>query len=109
MVDIETFKQMAVSFDGAIEMPHFKKTSFRINNKIFATLDMVNERACVKLNETDQSVFCAIDKAIIYSVNNKWGKQGWTLIELKTVRKTILKDALSKSYLEASTMKNAAK
>ncbi len=108
MVDIETFKQMALSFDGALELPHFEKASFRINNKIFATLDVVNERACVKLNENDQSVFCTINKAIIYAVNNKWGKQGWTLIELKNVRKTILKDALSKSYLEATTKKKTA-
>ena len=98
MVDIDTFKQLAASFPGSVESPHFEKISFRINQKIFATLDITNQRACLKLTETDQSVFCSIDSAIIYPVPNKWGKQGWTLIELKKVRKNLLKDALSKAY-----------
>jgi hypothetical protein len=44
-------------------------------------------RGLVKLSVIDQSVFCAFDKTIIYPVNNKWGKQGWTLVELKKIKK----------------------
>ncbi|MEO5890507.1 MAG: MmcQ/YjbR family DNA-binding protein [Ferruginibacter sp.] len=99
MVNIETFKNLALSFPEAVEKPHFEKTSFRIEKgKIYATLDTASAIACLKLTEIDQSIFCAIDAAIIYPVDNKWGKQGWTLIELKKVKKTILKDALAKSY-----------
>ena len=50
------------------------------------------------LSEIDQSVFCAFDKSIIYPVPNKWGKQGATYFELKTVRKDMLKDALTQAY-----------
>ena len=90
---------MAMDFPGAEEKPHFEKSSFRVKNKIFATLDTEAKRACLKLSLVDQSVFCSIDKDIIYPVDNKWGKQGWTLIELGKIRKSILKEALAKSYL----------
>ena len=102
MVDIETFRQFALSFPGTTEQPHFEKTSFRTKKKIFATLTTEKNRACIKLSPNDQYIFCAIDKAIIYPVPNKWGQQGWTLIDLKKVRKTILKDALTTAYREAS-------
>ena len=98
MVDIVTFKSLAMSFPETEELPHFEKTSFRINNKIFATLDSSHQKACLKLAEVDQSVFCLIDPTIIYPVNNKWGKQGWTFVELNKVKKNLLKDVLSKAY-----------
>lgn len=45
MVSIETFRKLALSFENAIEEPHFEKTSFRVNKKIFATFDEKNNRA----------------------------------------------------------------
>ena len=110
IMDIEVFRKLALSFPETIEAPHFEKTSFRINKgKIFATLDAKAGNACLKLSEVDQSIFCGIDAATIYPVNNKWGKQGWTIIALKTVKKNILKDALSKAYLVAVPKKVAQK
>lgn len=95
MVSIKTFRQIALSFPETTELPHFDKTSFRIRNKIFATLSEKKQRACLKFSVIDQSTFCAFDKTIIYPVPNKWGKQGWTLIELKTVKKGTVIDALT--------------
>lgn len=103
MVNIETFRALALGFPDSTEQPHFEKTSFRINNKIFATLTADKLLACVKLSEIDQSVFCMIDKTIIYPVNNKWGKQGWTFIDLNKVNKRILKEVLTLSYNQAGT------
>lgn len=98
MVTIQTFRELALAFPGTTEEPHFEKTSFRVKKKIFATYDAANNRACIKLSATDQDVFCKIDPAIIYRVPNKWGLQGWTLLEMKTIRKQIFKEALEKAY-----------
>lgn len=98
MVDIETFRQLALSFPETLELPHFEKTSFRVNKKIFATLDAKNNLACLILTEIDQSVFSAFDKSVIYPVPNKWGKRGATFVELKLVRKSMLKDVLQQAY-----------
>jgi predicted DNA-binding protein (MmcQ/YjbR family) len=105
MVAVNTFKQLALAFPGVEEQPHFEKSSFRVKKKIFATHAHDSHIICVKLSEVDQSVFCAFDKTIIYPVDNKWGKQGWTLVDLKKVRKTMLKDILTTAYNEVSVSK----
>jgi predicted DNA-binding protein (MmcQ/YjbR family) len=98
MVLIETFRKLALTFPNAVEEPHFEKSSFRINKKIFATFDEKNNRAVLKLNKIDQSVFCASGEMIFYPIPNKWGKQGWTIVELSKVRPEMFKDALVRSY-----------
>lgn len=98
MVSVETTKKLALSFEEVIELPHFERTSFRVNKKIFATLDEKSKLLCVMLNVIDQSVFTAFDKSIIYPVPNKWGLQGATYVELNKVRKDMLKDILTVAY-----------
>jgi hypothetical protein len=98
MIGIETFRQLALSFPDTVELPHFEKTSFRVNKKIFATLDMKNKRACLILSEIDQSVFSAFDKTVMYPVPNKWGKRGATYVELKSIPRNMMKDALTQAY-----------
>ena len=105
MVSIKNFKELALSFPETVERPHFEKTSFRVKSKIFATLSGETSLAVVKLSEIDQSVFCSFDISIIYPVDNKWGKQGWTVINLKKVRKDMLMDALTTAYNEVLNTK----
>lgn len=105
MVSIDTFRKLAMSFPNVTEEPHFEKTSFRINKKIFATFDEKNNTAILKLNEIDQSVFCASSEMIFYPIPNKWGKQGWTIVELSKVRQEMFEDALILSYQNVVTKK----
>jgi predicted DNA-binding protein (MmcQ/YjbR family) len=105
MVSIETFRKLALAFENAAEEPHFEKTSFRINKKIFASFDEKNNRAVLKLSEIDQSVFCASSEMIFYPIPNKWGKQGWTIVELSKVRPEMFVDALKLSYQNVLTKK----
>ncbi len=105
MVTIDTFRKLALSFPEATEEPHFEKTSFRVKKKIFATYDNIKKRACIKLSEIDQDVFSTADKTIIFPVDNKWGKQGWTLIEINKVHKELFIDALTTAYCEVAPKK----
>ncbi len=98
MIDPETFSQMALSFEEAVELPHFDKPSFRVKNKIFATLNAKTGTAVIKLSEVEQSVFCGYDRSVMYPVNGGWGKQGWTIVDLQKVSLEILTDALTTSY-----------
>lgn len=107
MVTIDTFRKIALSFPEATEDPHFEKTSFRVKKKIFATYDAKNKRACIKLSEIDQNVFSSGDKTTIFPVDNKWGKQGWTLIEMNKVHKDLFIDALTTAYCEVAPKKLA--
>jgi hypothetical protein len=95
---METARQMALALPGTEEKPHFDIPSFRVNNKIFATLHTKTNRVMVKLSLVEQSVFCAIDKTIIYAVPGGWGAKGATFVELKKVKKDILQDALQHAW-----------
>jgi predicted DNA-binding protein (MmcQ/YjbR family) len=107
MVSINTFRKLALAFPQATEEAHFEKTSFRVKKKIFATYDDKTKRACIKLSEIDQDVFCSVDRTIIFAVDNKWGKQGWTLIEMSKVNKDLFIDALTTAYCEVAPKKLA--
>lgn len=107
MVSFDTFRKLALSFPETTEEPHFEKTSFRVEKKIFATYDEVKKRACIKLAEIDQDVFSSTDKTIIFPVNNKWGKQGWTLIEMSKVSKELFIDALTTAYCHVAPQRLA--
>jgi predicted DNA-binding protein (MmcQ/YjbR family) len=107
MVSLDTFRKLALSYPDATEESHFEKTSFIVKKKIFATYDGVKKRACIKLSEIDQNVFCSAEKTIIFPVDSKWGKQGWTLIEMSKVRKELFIDALTTAYCEVAPKKLA--
>jgi hypothetical protein len=63
----------------------------------------------VKLSPVDQSVFCAIDRAMIYPVPGGWGKKGATYLELKKVTKPVFRDALTTAYCHVAPGKLAGK
>ena len=105
MITIDTLREIALSFPEATEEPHFENISFRVKKKIFATYDEKNKRTCIKLSEIDQSVFSSADKTIIFPVDNKWGKQGWTLIEMDKVHKDLFIDALTTAYCTVAPKK----
>jgi predicted DNA-binding protein (MmcQ/YjbR family) len=108
MVSIDTVRALALSFPETTEEPHFEKTSFRVNKKIFATYDVKKQRVCIKLSEIDQDVFSSADNTVIFPVDNKWGKQGWTFVELNMVHPDLFTDALTTSYCEVAPLKLAA-
>ncbi|CAN5780702.1 MmcQ/YjbR family DNA-binding protein [soil metagenome] len=108
MVSIETFTSIANSFPQISEQPHFEKHSFRVGKKIFATLDISKQQACIKLSPADQDIFSAFDKTIIFSVPRKWGKQGWTFIDLQTVPEAMLAAALKSAYCSVAPTKLVA-
>ena len=105
MVSIDAFRKLALSFPETTEDPHFEKTSFRVEKKIFATYDKKNNRACLKFSEVDQDVFSRIDKTTIYPVPNKWGKQGWTNVQLDKIDNDVFIDALTTAYCEVAPKK----
>lgn len=105
MVSIETYRKLAMSFPEAVELPHFEKTSFRVNKKIFSTLSEKENIVMVKLSLVDQSVFCDMIDRAFYPVSGAWGKQGATYIDLKKVKSKILEEALTISYCNVALKK----
>ena len=106
MVTNAAFRKLAMSFPEAKESQHFNKTSFGVK-KIFATLDEKEGLAVVNLSLVDQSVFTDASKGAIYPVQGKWGKSGFTYIDLKKVKRKMMEDALTISYCNTAPKKLA--
>lgn len=102
MVSINYFRKIALGLPAVTEAPHFEKKAFKVVKKIFATYDEVNQRACFNFSIINQDIFSLIDKQIIYPVPNKWGKKGWTFVEMKHVSKKLFSEMIIASYCEAA-------
>ena len=98
MITIEQARKAALSLPETEEKPHFDLTSFRVKNKIFATIHADKNYVMVKLSAIDQSVFCAYNKEVIFPVPGGWGKQGATFINLKKIKKSMLIDAMTTAW-----------
>ena len=105
MITIQQARKSALELPEAEEKPHFHLTSFRLKNKIFATIHADKNYMMVKLSPLDQSVFCSYDKEVIFPVPGGWGKQGATFINLKKVRKSMFLDALTTSWKTVASPK----
>ena len=109
MVSGDEIRKWSLALDEAYELPHFEKAAFYVRKKIFATLSPHGSRICVKLSVEGQSLFCSHDLKVIFPVANKWGKLGWTFVDLKKVSKTLTKEILLTAYCTVAPKKLAAK
>ncbi len=98
MLTLKTIQALALSFPDTDQHPHFDLISFRVNKKIFATLNMPVKRCTLKFNLEFQDIFTSLGKGKIYPVPNAWGKLGWTTVELRDMKKDFLRDALLISW-----------
>jgi hypothetical protein len=108
MVSVDTVRKSALSYPETDEHPHFERKAFRVKKKIFASLSEKDMTVSVKLTPEDQSVFCAFDSAVIYPVPGGWGRMGYTLVNLKKVRKSMFADILRTAYCTVAPAKLAA-
>jgi hypothetical protein len=99
MVTIQQFREWALSFPGAVELPHFDRISFRLGKKIFATYWAKEDLAMLKLSMIDQDVFCVFKPQWIYPVPGTWGEKGATYFRLGKMRKDLFQAALKQAYL----------
>ncbi|WP_167884416.1 MmcQ/YjbR family DNA-binding protein [Leptospira ilyithenensis] len=102
MITLDKFRKLVFAFPEVKEMPHFEKISFRVKNKIFATFDAKDEEAVLKFSKNDQEFFSSASGSCVYPIDNKWGQQGWTKVELNSVNLNLFKDMLIIAYCECT-------
>ncbi|GGE64799.1 MULTISPECIES: MmcQ/YjbR family DNA-binding protein [Pedobacter] len=94
----DSFRDLTLSFENVAEAPNANKNSFKVDDKIFITIDNLNLKAVFRLTPKDQNKFSDLDPSAIYPAQAGWGKQGWTIFEIKFIEPETLKDAITKSY-----------
>jgi hypothetical protein len=106
MIREKEFKNLALSFPGTEEQPHFERIGFKvIGKRMFATYLAKNNTANIFLTPKEQAVFCKMHNNI-YPVPNKWGEKGATTFELDEVPKEIVMEALLSAYNEVINPNN---
>ena len=109
MINTERFIDIAKSFEESVEQPHFEKLSYRVNKKIFATLDTKSNTAVLKLTPEEQSEFCESDDGSIFPAAGQWGKIGYTCFELNKLSESLVLCAVTKSYCNVAPKKISQK
>jgi hypothetical protein len=102
MITEEIFTEMALSFSGAIQTPHFERKGFKVTGRrMFATYLPENNTANIFLTSAEQLIFCKMHPVAIYPVPNKWGEKGATTFELGSkLPKEIIMEALLSAYTD---------
>ena len=99
MVTGDNFIELALSFPGTAQKPHFERIGFNvIGKRMFATYLAKNNTANIFLTTEEQTIFCKMDSKNIYPVPNKWGEKGATTFELNKVPKEFVLEALLSAY-----------
>ncbi len=107
MISEELFIEMALSFPGTEQVPHFERKGFKVKGKrMFATCLPENNTANIFLTPAEQRLFCKMHTSGIYPVPNKWGEKGATTFELGKIPKEIILEALLSAYNEVVKPKN---
>jgi hypothetical protein len=98
MITGEQYAQLALSFAGTEQVPHFDRVGFKVTGRrMFTTYLEKDNTANIFLTPEEQAVFCKMHKGV-YPVPNKWGEKGATTFELRSVPKHIVTEALLSAY-----------
>jgi len=93
------FRKLALSLPNAMEQMHMGHPDFRVQGKIFATLDYpAPGYATVMLSPFDQGHFVTAHADAFKPVKGKWGELGATTVTLKAVTPSAAKAALRAAY-----------
>ena len=98
MVKAEEAKAIALSLPATGEHPHFNRTAFTVNKKIFATISFEDKTLNLKFTPVEQLISCPPGSDVIFPIPNGWGRQGWTTINLNKASKKLVTSALKKAY-----------
>jgi len=105
MVDLQTFEELCLAMPGVEKVLHWDHPAFRTKRRIFTTLWPETTSANFKFEPAEQAAFCKEDPKSFYPVEGGWGRQGWTTVNLKKVKKGMLIDAINSAWYEAAPPK----
>ncbi len=79
--------------------------TFRKGGKIFATINELENRSCLRLSIVDQDVFSRLLPEYVFRVPNNNGNYGWTLFMISKVPQSLFVDAVQCAYAQILSLK----
>jgi hypothetical protein len=94
----EAFRALALTRPEAVESAHLGTIDFRVGGKIFATLGGAAGRPVVKLTPEEQDLLTAAAPTVFSPADGRWGRFGWTHLNLSELDEATAEDALTRSW-----------
>lgn len=105
MVTVARFRTLALSLEGALEVPHMERAAFRTKRRIFATLPPDGASANLLLDRDLQEAICQALPRSFAPVPGGWGRMGYTTVDLGRVSEGDLVRALTEAHARATESK----
>lgn len=104
----DDFRAIALAHPGADERAHMGHPDFRVNGRIFATLQADERTGMVKLAPEEQAVLLGAHPKVFTPAAGAWGRQGCTLVHLAAATARIVRPSMQMAY-EAAVARPPAK
>ena len=100
MADSQTFTRIAMTLPGTVSAPHFDRTAFKVK-RTFATLAADGMSANIRFTPDEQEFKCQLAPEIFEAIDNGWGRQGWTTMQLRAATEQDIAAALEMAHAHA--------
>jgi len=98
-VNVDDFRRIALSLEGAEESSHMGQPDFRVGGRIFATLASAAQGyGNLKLTPEQQAAFVEELPNVFLPVPGGWGRMGATHIRLAAASEDVLAGALRTAW-----------
>src|SRR5215472_12604241 len=98
-MDIDDFRRIALSLEGAEESSHMGSPDFRVGGRIFATLASAKQGyGNLMLTPEQQAEFVAELPEVFVPVHGGWGRMGATHILLAVASEEVLRGGLQTAW-----------
>jgi hypothetical protein len=98
-MDVDDFRRIALSFEGAEESSHMGNPDFRVGGRIFATLASADQGyGNLMLTLEQQAGFVEELPEVFLPIAGGWGRMGMTHIRLAAANEDLLAGALHTAW-----------
>ncbi|WP_199621433.1 MmcQ/YjbR family DNA-binding protein [Paenibacillus alkalitolerans] len=94
---IDEVREFALSLPESMEVEHWGKPSFRLNNKIFTVMQDDGITITVKISAEDREMYTSMDPDT-YSVPDSFSNLNYMNVNLRTVDPQELKGLIQKAW-----------
>ena len=95
------FRRLALSFDDVVESAHMNHPDFRVNGRIFATIQAGERTGMVKVTPAQQEQLVRDHPAVFAPEAGAWGRQGCTRVQIDQADEETLGEAMTLAWREA--------
>ena len=99
----DAFRALALALEAVEERAHMGHPDFRVDGRIFATLQADGVRGMVKVPPDEQGALIEAAPGVFTPAAGAWGRQGCTMVVLARAELALVRGALTLAWEAART------